>query len=202
MLSDIIAVFNTNSIRLLKDSNMKNLKIIFLILCTQLIFLKSVQAELIQTTFNTMFNKIAAIDKNQEVPKRVFKKFTPYKVVVSNSGQSEAELKYADVIAILPDGKEITPSNENDVFKAAKISVLKRSLIFGIPAAALTLGFLAVPVIGTVSALAIDENSAFNKQLDAVYFEKVVLKPNEEKAFYIFIPNKTDDIKDVYIKQN
>jgi hypothetical protein len=197
-------VFGIYINKLLKDSNMKSLKVLCLVLFLSIIFLKSslVNAEEIKMPLITMFNKVIAIDKNQDVPARVFKKFTPYKVIVSNSGQSDAELNYNDTTAVFLDGTEEIPVSKSDVFKNAKVPVLKRSLIVGIPITIITLGFATIPVVGTLYALDVDANNTFKKELDALYFEKLVLKPNEEKTFYIFLPKKSSAVKDIFIKQN
>lgn len=183
---------------------MKSLKALLLIVFIHMIFLNTLPATAEQTRgpLITMFNKIAAEDKNQNIPRRVYKKFTPYKVIVSNSGQNEAEFSYNNTAALLPNGTEEYPAGEKDVFNSTKVPVLKRALIVGIPVTALSLGFLTIPVVGTLYALDVDANNTYKKQLSALYFDKAVLKPSEEKTYYILLPKKSSDVKDIYIKQN
>ncbi len=183
---------------------MKSLKVLLLIFFAHIIFLNTLpaNAEQVKEPLITMFNKIAAEDKNQNIPRRVYKKFTPYKVIVSNSGESEAEFSYNSTTVIFPDGTEVPPASEKDVFNSTRVPVLKRALIVGIPVTALSLGFLTIPVVGTLYALDVDANNTYKKQLSALYFDKAVLKPSEEKTYYIFLPKKSSDVKDIYIKQN
>ncbi len=183
---------------------MRSLKVLLLMLFVHAIFLNNIsaKAEQVKMPLITMFNKIAAEDKNQSIPRRVYKKFTPYKVIVSNSGESEAELSYNNTTALFSNGVEEIPASEKDVFNSTKVPVLKRALIIGIPVTAVSLGFLTIPVVGTFYALDVDANNTYKKQLSGLYFDKAVLKPAEEKTYYIFLPKKSSDIKDIYIKQN
>lgn len=151
------------------------------------------------TPYKLNIQKLERKKKDNEVPQRTFKKFTPYKITVNNISNSEFEFELNYINILLENGEKEFPVKRNYVYKKSKGHPLLKASAIGIPVGAATLGFLLIPTFATTFALAVDANNTLKKDIEKLYFEKKVLKPSEEFSFYIFVPKNTPEIKKIIL---
>ena len=154
----------------------------------------------ISDQFNLKFQKIDVKEANNELPKRVFRKLTPYKVSFKNISDSPFELHFSDVRLILEQDNQFYPLTEKVVYKKSKAHPIVRSVLVGVPVTLVSGGLFTVPVVGTTFSLGIDTNNTLKKSLDGIYFEKKLLQAGEVFDFYVFVSDKTSEVKDILVR--
>ena len=136
---------------------------------------------------------------DDRISKRIFKKYIPVKITVTNNSKKELSLTNK-VFYVNNEGKEIKAPSSAQVFENVKKHTARRAILIGIPVTAATFGILTFPIVAGSIAYCVTTNGTLDDNIKKNNFRSRNLYSQDSYSAYIFVPKKDKNLTSVLIK--